>query len=129
MMLSVPQSAWRRARVSRVAASIVAVEGAGGVVAGLGFAIAALVGHPADRATAVLLGVLLAVYGAAILFVARGVDRDRRWARVPAFLIQFFALVVAWYQRGTLPAVTAVLAVVALLAVAALVATLRDQPV
>ena len=67
------------------------------------------------------LGVLLAVYGAAIVAVARGIDRERHWARTPAFLTQFFALVVAWYQRGTLPAVTAALAVVAVTAIVLLV--------
>lgn len=105
---------------SRVAAVVLGVEGAGGVAAGIGFVIAALVGHPHDRGTAVLLGVLLAVYGAGIVLVARGLDRRRSWARTPAFLVQFFALVVAWYQRDTLPAVTAVLAVVAVIAIIAL---------
>ena len=105
---------------SRIAALIVAVEGTAAVVAGIGFAVAALVGHPHDRATAVLLGVLLTLYGAAIVLVARGIDRDRHWARTPAYLTQFFALVVAWYNRGTLPAVSAALAVVAVAAVVSL---------
>jgi hypothetical protein len=96
---------------------VVAVEGAGAVVAGVAFAIAALVGHPSDRATGVLLGVLLTVYGVAIVLVARGIDRERHWARTPAYLTQFFALVVAWYNRGTLPAVSAILGVVAIAAV------------
>lgn len=102
---------------SRIAAVVVAVEGAGAVVAGIAFTIAALVGHPADRGTAIFLGLLLAAYGAAIVAVARGIDRDRHWARTPAYLTQFFALVVAWYQRHTLPAVTAVVGVVAIAAV------------
>ena len=103
-----------------MAAIVVGVEGAAGVVAGIGFVIAALVGHPHDRGTAVLLGVLLGVYGAGVVLVGRGLDRERSWARTPAFLVQFFVLVVAWYQRDTLPAVTAVLAVVAAAAVTAL---------
>ena len=104
-----------------MAAVVVGLEGVGGVAAGLGFVIAALVGHPHDRATAVLLGVLLALYGAGVVLVGRGVDRHKSWARTPAFLVQFFALVVAWYQRDTLPAVTAALVVVAVAAVVALV--------
>ena len=112
---------------SRVAALIVAVEGTGAVVAGVAFAIAALVGHPHDRATAVLLGVLLTAYGAAIVLVARGIDRERHWARTPAFLTQFFALVVVWYNRDTLPVVMAILGVVAVVAIVALVLAARDQ--
>jgi hypothetical protein len=96
---------------------VVALEGAGAFIAGIVFVVAALVGHPADRTTAVLLGLLLAVYGAAILAVARGIDSSRRWARTPAFLVQFFALIVAWYQRGTVPVVTAVVGAVAVVAV------------
>ena len=103
-----------------MAAVVVGVEGAACVAAGIGFVIAALVGHPHDRGTAVLLGVLLGIYGSGVVLVGRGLDRERSWARTPAFLVQFFALVVAWYQRDTLPAVTAVLAVVALAAITAL---------
>ena len=109
-----------------VAAAVLAVEGLGAAVAGLVFVIAALVGHPDDRTTAVLLGVLLSLYGAGIVLVARGIHRDRHWARTPAFLIQFFALVVAWYQRGTLPAVTAVVGIVAVAAIAFLVVATRE---
>ena len=110
-----------------VAAAVLGVEGVGGVVAGLGFVIAALVGHPHDRGTAVLLGVLLTVYGAAVVSVARGVGRHRPWARTPAFLVQFFALVVVWYERETLPAITAALAVIAVTAIVAL-ATAQTEP-
>ena len=85
------------------------------------FTIAALVGNPTDRATAIFLGLLLAFYGAAIVLVARGIDRGRHWARTPAFLTQFFALVVAWYNRHTLPVVMAIVALVAVAAVALLV--------
>ena len=107
----------RRVHRSRVAAAVVGAEGVGAVVAGTAFTISALVGQPSDRGTAIFLGGLLVVYGAAIVAVARGVDRGRRWARTPAFLTQFFALVVVWYNRGTLPAVMAVVGVVAVMAV------------
>jgi uncharacterized membrane protein YhaH (DUF805 family) len=108
-----------------VAAVVVAVEGLGAVVAGVVFTVAALVGHPSDRGTAVFLGLLLTFYGAAIVAVARGIDRGRSWARTPAFLTQFFALVVVWYNRGSLPAVMAVVAVVAMFAVVALIRATR----
>jgi predicted permease len=106
---------------SRIAASIVAVEGIAAIVTGLVFATAAIVGHPTDRGTGIFLGLLVAAYGLAIIAVARGIDRDRRWARTPAFLTQFFALVVVWYNRGSLPVVTAVVGAVAIAATIALV--------
>ena len=108
---------------SRVAAVIVAVEGVGAVVTGIAFTIAALVGHPSDRGTAIFLGLLLTTYGAGIVAVARGIDRDRQWARTPAYLTQFFALVVAWYNHDSLPAVMAVVAAVAVAAVVFLALT------
>ncbi|HEX4655277.1 MAG TPA: hypothetical protein VH274_06015 [Mycobacteriales bacterium] len=104
-------------RASRIAALVVGLEGVGAVVTGIVFVVTALAGHPSDRATAVLLGVLLTGYGAGIVAVARGIDRDRRWARTPAFLTQFFAFVVAWYNRHSLPAVMAIVAIVAVAAV------------
>jgi hypothetical protein len=109
----------------RVAAGLVGLEGVAGVVAGVGFAIAAIAGHPSDRGTAIVLGLLLTVYGAAVLLVGRGVWLCRRWARTPAYLVQFFGLVVAWYQRSSLPAVAVALAVVSLVTIGAL---LRQTP-
>jgi hypothetical protein len=113
---------------SRVAAGVVGVEGAAGVVSGLAFVVAALVGHPHDRGTAVFLGVLLAAYGAAVVLVARGVWRARGWARTPAYLVQFFALVIAWYQRDTVPALTAAAAAVAVVALVSLTLAQRGAP-
>ena len=113
----------------RAAAGLVALEGAAAVVAGIGFALAALVGDPNDRGTAVLLGGLLTLYGVGILLVARGVGRGSRWARTPAFLIQFFALIVAWNQIDDLPAAAVPVGVVSIAAVIALVRTTRaDAP-
>jgi hypothetical protein len=104
----------------RAAAALVGLEGAAACATGIGFAVAALVGHPDDRGTAVLLGGLLTLYGVGVLLVARGIARGSHWARTPAYLIQFFALVVAWYQRDTLPAVTVALGLVSVAAVVAL---------
>ena len=104
----------------RAAAALLAVQGLAGVAGGVGFVVAALVRHPSDRGTAVLLGVLLALFGVAILLVARGVLSARGWARTPAYLVEFFALIVAWYQHATLPAVAVAIAVVAIAGVVAL---------
>ena len=111
----------------KAAAALVGLEGTAGVVTGLSFAIAALVGNPNDRGTAVLLGALLTLYGVGVLLVARGVARGSGWARTPAYLIQFFGLVVAWYQRHTLPVVTVALAVVSIAAVVTLSLAAREE--
>src|SRR4051812_7972173 len=107
-------------RMRKVATAALGVEGGAAVVTGIAFAIAALVGHPSDRGTTIVLGALLAIYGAGVLAVARGIWRAGAWARTPAYLIQFFGLVVAWYQRHTLVAVTVLLGLVSVVAVISL---------
>jgi hypothetical protein len=103
-----------------IAAVAVGIEGAGAVAAAAGFLVAALVGTPADRGVAATLVALLLVLGAGLLLDARGLWRLRPAASTPAYVAQFFALVVAWYQRHTLPVVTGAIVVVALVVVAAL---------
>lgn len=109
-----------RPRALAVAAALVGVEAAACLAAGVGFLVAVGVGKPADRGVAATLAVLLLVFGAGLVVDARGLWRARPPAQTPAYLAQFFALVVAWYQRHTLPAVTAVVVVVAVAVVAAL---------
>lgn len=106
----------------RVAAALVGLEGASAVAAAVGFAIAAVTGHPADRGTALTLAGLLLVLGAGLLVVARGLLRARPAAATPAYVAQFFTLIVAYYQRHTLVGVTIALAAVAVATVAALAA-------
>ncbi|HET6818903.1 MAG TPA: hypothetical protein VFH66_16865 [Mycobacteriales bacterium] len=115
-------------RWDKAAFGIVAAEGAAGVVAGLVFVVAALVGHPQDQATAVILGILLVVFGAGLLALARALARGRSWPRTPSYLAQFFGLVVAWYQRSTLPAVSVALLVVCVVAVVALTQSSASRP-
>jgi carbon starvation protein CstA len=118
----------------RVASALLALEAVAAVAAAVGFAVAAAVGKPSDRGVAMTLVVLLVAIGAGLALVARGLWRRRPAAQTPAWLAQFFALVVAYYQRHTLIAVTIALAVVALVAVAALsapesrAALRRDPP-
>jgi hypothetical protein len=107
-------------RSTTAAAAILAAESAAAVLTGVAFAVAALVGHPHDRGTAVLLGALLAVLGGGCALVARGLWHGHPRASTPAYLAQFFGLVVAWYQRSTLLPVAIALAVVCLAAVVAL---------
>ena len=110
------------------AVGVVAAEGAAGVVAGLVFTVAALVGSPQDQATAVILGVLLVIFGAGLLMLARSLRRGSHWPRTPSYLAQFFGLVVAWYQRSTLPAVSIALAFVCIGAVVALTQSSASRP-
>jgi hypothetical protein len=115
-------------RWDTAAVAIVGAEGAAGVVAGAFFVIASLVGHPQDQATAVILGVLLIVFGAGLLLLARALRHGSRWPRTPSYLAQFFGLVVAWYQRSTLLAVSIVLLVVCASAVVALTQSSASRP-
>jgi hypothetical protein len=107
-------------RALAVAAGLVALEALAALVAGVGFLVAVGVGKPSDRGVAATLAVLLLVVGAGLTFDARGLLRARPAAQTPAYLAQFFALVVAWYQRHTLPVVTGVIVVLAVAVVAAL---------
>ena len=113
----------RSAPVSlRLAAALVGLEGVAAAVAAVGFAVAAFTGHPADRPTTLTLAGVLLVLGVGVLVAARALARARPAAATPAYLAQFFTLVVAWYQRHTLIVVTVVLAAVAVATVAALAA-------
>ena len=108
------------------AALVLAAEGVAAAVAGVVFVGAAVAGQPSDRGTAVFLGVLLAAFGVALVVLGRGLSRERRWVRTPAYLAQFFGLVVAWYQRSTLPAVAIALGLVCVTAVVTLTRSLRS---
>lgn len=101
------------------AAALVALEAVSLGTWGLIEVIRALTGHPHDRGTAVLLGVLLLVYGLGVLWTARGLRLARRWSQTPAYLVQFLSIVIAIGQVHTLPGVAVPLMGVA---VAALVA-------
>ena len=110
----------RPPRALAVAAGLVGLEALPCLAAGVGFFVAVGVGKPSDRGVAATLAVLLLVFGAGLVVDARGLWRARPAAQTPAYLAQFFALVVAWYQRHTLPAVSAIAVVLAVAVVAAL---------
>ena len=110
------------------AALVVGAEGAAAFVAGVVFVVAALVGSPHDKQTAVVLGVLLAFFGAGMLAMARSLRRGSYWPRTPSYLAQFFGLIVAWYQRSTLPVVSIVLLVVCVGALVALSQSSASRP-
>jgi hypothetical protein len=104
----------------RVAAWLLAAEGVGAAATGVGFVVAAMAAHPHDRGTAALLGALLIVLGAACLATGRGLWRGHPRAGTPAYLVQFFAVVVGIGQLHTLPEAAAPMLAVALAATAAL---------
>ena len=96
-----------------------AVEAAALAVWGLTELIRSLVGHPHDRGTAVLLGVVVLIYAVGVYFAARGLWRVKRWAQTPTYLVQFFSIVLGIGQIHTLPFLMVPLMIVA---VAALIA-------
>jgi hypothetical protein len=103
-----------------IAAVMLGLQGALLAIAGLVELVVALVGHPHDRGTAVLLGALSAFYGLVVLNSARGVARARPWALTPSLMIEFFALVIGIGQIHTIPGIAIPLIVTAVVAVAAM---------
>jgi uncharacterized membrane protein (DUF2068 family) len=97
----------------RVAAALVALQGAGLAGYGLVELVRALVGHPQSRGTAILLGAVVLIYAAGVMTAALGLWGVRRWAQTPTYLVQFFALVIGIGQLHTLPVLSVPLVVVA----------------
>ena len=94
----------QRPRSLEVAAALVAVQALALAIWGLTELIRAIVGHPNDRGTAVLLGVVVLIYAAGVSAAARGVWIMRRWAQTPSYLVSFFAIVIGIGQVHTVPA-------------------------
>jgi hypothetical protein len=92
-----------RPRTLEVAAALVALQALALVAWGVGELIRSVTGHPHDRGTAVLLGVVVLIYGAGVALGARGVWRMRRWSQTPSYLVSFFAVVIGVGQFHTLP--------------------------
>ena len=80
----------------RRAALLVAVEGVALAVVGVGYAVAGLLGRPEDRLATELAAGLAVLLGLALLPVARGLTRERLWARSPAVVVQLFCLPVGY---------------------------------
>jgi hypothetical protein len=92
-----------RPRSLDAAAALVALQALALAAWGFGELIRALIGHPHDRGTAVLLGVVVLIYGAGVALASRGVWRMRRWSQTPSYLVSFFAVVIGVGQFHTLP--------------------------
>jgi hypothetical protein len=106
-------------RTLRIAAAVVAVQAGVLVVWGVAEIVRSLTGHPHDRGTAVLLGVVVLVYGLGVLAAARGLAHARRWAQTPTYLVQFFSVVIGVGQVHTLPGLMIPLIALAVIAVVA----------
>jgi hypothetical protein len=103
-------------RMLKVSAVLVALEAAALTVWGITETIRALVGHPHDRGTAVLLGVVVLIYAVGVFYAARGLWLVKRWAQTPTYLVQFFSIVLGIGQIHTLPYLMVPLIIVAVVA-------------
>jgi hypothetical protein len=95
-----------RPRSLQVAAVLVALQALALVIWGAVELIRALVGHPSDRGTAILLGVVVLIYSVGVMAAARGLWLVRRWAQTPTYMVSFFAVVIGVGQLHTLPGFT-----------------------
>ncbi|MGH3343327.1 MAG: hypothetical protein ACRDPK_10675 [Carbonactinosporaceae bacterium] len=85
-----------RPRALVAATGLVALEAALiGVLAGY-LMVRAIVGAPESVLSAEIAGAIGLTGGAALVFVARGLLRARRWSRAPALVVQLLSLPVAW---------------------------------
>lgn len=74
------------------AAAAVAIEGVALIGLSIGVAIHGLTGHPSSVGRAEASAVFGVLTGLLLLFLARSIDRARRWARTPVILLQLLAL-------------------------------------
>jgi len=99
-------------RSLQVAAGLVALQSLALGIWGAVELVRALVGHPSDRGTAILLGIVVLIYASGVMVAARGLWRVRRWAQTPTYMVAFFAIVVGVGQLHTVLALTVPLIVV-----------------
>jgi Kef-type K+ transport system membrane component KefB len=92
-----------RPRSLQIATGLVVVQALALGIWALGELIRSLAGHPSDRGTAILLGVVVLLYAIGVVLDARGLWRARRWSQSPAYMVSFFAVVVGVGQLHTLP--------------------------
>jgi hypothetical protein len=95
-----------RPRSLQAAAVLVALQALALAIWGAVELIRALVGHPSDRGTAILLGVVVLIYSVGVMAAARGLWLVRRWAQTPTYMVSFFAVVIGVGQLHTLPGFT-----------------------
>jgi hypothetical protein len=99
-------------RSLQVAAGLVALQSLALAVWGIVELVRAVTGHPNDRGTAVLLGVVVLIYGAGVAMAARGLWRASRWSQTPSYLVAFFSIVLGINQLHTVAGLAVPLIVV-----------------
>lgn len=103
-----------RPQTLTITAILVALQAAAFATWGAVELIRALVGHPHDKQTAVLLGVVVLILAAGVFVAAGGLWRMKRWAQAPTYLTQFFSVIIAMGQLTKLPAMMVPLLIVGL---------------
>jgi hypothetical protein len=93
-----------RPQTLTVTAVLVALQAAALAIYGVVMVVRGLVGHPAHKDDAVLLGVVLLVCAVGVAVAAFGLWRMRRWAQAPTYLVQFFSIVIGMGQVHHIPA-------------------------
>lgn len=78
-----------------LAALLVALQGAGLLGIGVYYLVTIAIGQAGEQRGALVSAALALLAGLALLLVARGLGRARRWARAPALLAQLLVLPVA----------------------------------
>ncbi|MDH2427775.1 hypothetical protein [Sphaerisporangium sp. TRM90804] len=106
-----------------VAAAVLAIEGAAGVVLGGYVGVETVAGSPADVGGSAAVAAIGVLIGAALLWVAWGLLHAARWSRAPGVVTQIFSLPVAvsllqsrQYAMGALLMVLALAGLATLLA-------------
>ena len=85
----------RSTRALPLAALLVALQGAGLLGIGVYYLVTVAIGQAGEQRGALVSAALALLAGLALLLVARGLGRARRWARAPALLAQLLVLPVA----------------------------------
>jgi hypothetical protein len=85
-------------RTVRIAAVVQAVEAAGVLAAALIAAVDALTGKSYHRASGIAITLIGIATAVALAYVARGLNRGRRWSRTPAMLTQLFIGIIGIYM-------------------------------
>jgi hypothetical protein len=84
-------------RTVRIAAVVQAVEAAGVLAASLIAGVDALTGQSYHRASGIAITLIGIATAVALAYVARGLNRGRRWSRTPAMLTHLFIGIVGIY--------------------------------
>ena len=92
------EGAVRGSRAVAVAAALVGLQGLGLLGVAVFYLVETALGRAEETRGALITAALAAFAGLAVLLVARGIARGRRWSRAPAIVTQLFLLPIAVAQ-------------------------------